>query len=379
MKKSVLAIAVAAAAMVASSAVSAAQVYNKDGVTLDIGGRVEALLMDGAKAGADTNHNSSIRDRYRLSVKGTAKLTDWATAYGFWETQQQHAGDSKEDQDTNLRYAYVGVDFGKFGKVQAGRFEDAYKWADLVTDILEEEGCNALVGDERNSGKIDYTWEGYGVHFGFTLQTAVKDYGNDGIGKDDKGAAKKQLNLAIKQNVKTGFSTALGYTSPKVLFGPISIRAGYTYVDFEEKAGFKDLETKADNAKYWLVGASWGTHKKGFYVGTDYSELKVKRYDGIESGKIKGFEFATSYGFDSGVVIAAAYSQRKYDDPVLKYDGKMKLISVTAAYNMTPNFRVWAEAHFDAGSTKGYGKFVYDRVNNPDDHNCYMIGARYTF
>lgn len=357
MKKSVLAIAVAAAAMVASSAVSAAQVYNKDGVTLDIGGRVEALFMDGAKR-ADTGvRNGTLRDRVRLNVKGTAKLTDWATAFGFWETQNQHAGNSTEAGTTSLRYAYVGVDFGKFGRVQAGRFEDSLEWASNVTDVLEEDGCNALVGDERNSGKIAYVWEGYGVHFGINAQTAVNNWKND------------CLDAAP---VKGGFSTALGYTSPNVLFGPISVRAGYTYVDFDQNlaaAGtYKD-------AKYWLVGASWGTHKKGFYVGTDYSELKLKRQNNLDSGKVKGFEFVVSYGFDSGVVLNAAYSQRKIDDPATNKDGKMKLVSVTAAYNMTPNFRVWAEAHFDASSTKGYGKYFY----NGDDHNCYMIGARYTF
>lgn len=363
MKKSVLAIAVAAAAMVASSAVSAAQVYNKDGVTLEIGGRVEALLMDGAKAGNTTNHNSSVRDRVRLNLKGTAKLTDWATGFGFWETQNQHAGNSTEAGATSLRYAYVGVDFGKYGRVQAGRFEDAFKWADLVTDVLEEDGCNGLMGDERNSGKIMYTWEGYGVHFGVNYQTAVSNWSNDEFDEAP---------------VKAGFSTALGYTSPAVLFGPISVRAAYTYMDIDEKLA---AAANRKDVKYWLVGASWGTHKKGFYVGTDYSERKIARAGDLKDWKVKGFEFVVSYGFESGVVLNAAYSQRKYDQPgkATLSDGKMKLVSITAAYNMTPNFRVWAEAHFDAGSDKGYGKYVYDRVDNTEDHNCYMIGARYTF
>ncbi|MBO6258174.1 MAG: porin [Succinivibrio sp.] len=357
MKKSVLAIAVAAAAMVASSAVSAAQVYNKDGVTLDIGGRVEALYMDGAKT---DHHNGTIRDRARLNVKGTAKVTDWATAYGFFEHEWNHQNNSDEAADTKMRYAYVGVDFGKYGRVQAGRFEDALEWASDVTDKLEEDGCNALIGDNRNSGKIMYVWEGYGVHAAINAQTAINDYSYD--------------CLTSTQTVKGGFSAALGYTSPVVLFGPISIRTGYTYTDFSDKTGFK---TAADDIKVWTVGASWGTHKKGFYVATDYTSLKLKRNDNIGDEKVKGFEFLVSYGFDSGVVLNAAYSYRKFDRPagVAANDGKMKLVSVTAAYNMTPNFRVWAEAHFDASSTKGYGKYYY----NGDDHNCYMVGARYTF
>ncbi|MCR5536164.1 MAG: porin, partial [Succinivibrio sp.] len=116
MKKSVLALAVAGA-MVASSVASAAVVYDKDGTSMAIGGRVEAMWHSGHDSADGTFKSTgdhTIRDRVRLNVSGRTKLADGITGYGFWETQNQHNGDSTQSQNTALRDAYVGVDFGKY-------------------------------------------------------------------------------------------------------------------------------------------------------------------------------------------------------------------------------------------------------------------------
>lgn len=367
MKKSLLALAVASAAFVATS-VSATPVYNKDGTSLDIGGRIEAMWMSGSehKAGKD---DQTIRNRARLNIAGRTQLTNGIAAYGFAEWQSQNAGDSAESGFAD-RDQYVGVDFGRFGKVQAGRYEDPFQYASDVTDHFEEHGCMALVGDERNSGKLSYLWSGFGVDAGVTGQFAEEKYSSDVLGTT---------------NVNDGFSLFAGYTSPNVVFGPISIRAAYKYLDGQKDGktynakGEEVLHAVAwDHEKTWAAGLSWGTFKKGLYLAVDYTYDKVEfRED--EEWKTKAFESIVSYGFDSGVVLSTGYQVRKIEkDALVDTDGTAKLWQATVAYNINPNFRIWAEANVDAGSDDGYS-LTGLKNDSKDAENLFDIGARYTF
>ena len=68
-----------------------------------------------------------------------------------------------EDGTTANRYTYVGADFGQFGLLKVGKFEDAVKYVIGPTDVFEDAGCNGLLNnDDRRSGMIMYSWSGYG-------------------------------------------------------------------------------------------------------------------------------------------------------------------------------------------------------------------------
>jgi predicted porin len=384
MKKSLLALAVASAAFVATS-VSATPVYNKDGTSLDIGGRIEAMWMSGGEQAA-ARDDSTIRNRARLNIAGRTQLTNGIAAYGFAEWQSQNAGDSAGSGFTD-RDQYVGVDFGKFGKIQAGRYEDPFQYASDVTDHFEEHGCMALVGDERNSGKLSYLWSGFGVDAGATVQFAENKYDSDVI---------KGLDKDTYVNVNDGFSLFAGYTTPNVVFGPISIRAAYKYIDGQRDDSnttgnmtiFKVGELKGtslgslDHEKTWAAGLSWGTFKKGLYLAVDYTYDKVEFFDEDNDLTTKAFESIISYGFDSGVVLSTGYQWRKQEiDKAAKgeyTDRAGKLVQFTVAYNINPNFRVWAEANIDAGSDDYYS-LTKLKNDSKDAENLFDIGARYTF
>ena len=388
MKKSLLALAVASAAFVATS-VSATPVYNKDGTTLDIGGRIEAMWMSGGEHAA-ARDDSTIRNRARLNIAGRTQLTNGIAAYGFAEWQSQNAGDSAESGFAD-RDQYVGVDFGKFGKIQAGRYEDPFQYASDVTDHFEEHGCMALVGDERNSGKLSYLWSGFGVDAGATVQFAENKYNSDVV----KGLAKVD-DKDTYVNVNDGFSLFAGYTTPNVVFGPISIRAAYKYIDGQRDDKnttgnmiiFKGGELKGtdlgslDHEKTWAAGLSWGTFKKGLYLAVDYTYDKVEFFDEDNDLTTKAFESIISYGFDSGVVLSTGYQWRKQEiDKAEKgeyTDRAAKLVQFTVAYNINPNFRVWAEANIDAGSDDYY-YLTKLKNDSKDAENLFDIGARYTF
>ena len=359
MKKSLLALAVASAAFVATS-VSATPVYNKDGTSLDIGGRMEALWLSGStNTVKSAKGDSTIRNRARLNIAGRTQINSAIAAYGFTEWQSQNAGDSNGATGTfTSRDQYVGLDFGRYGKVQAGRYEDPFQFASDVTDHFEEYGCMALVGDERNSGKLSYMYSGYGFEGIVTAQFAEDNYDSD--------------VFVGPTNVNGGFSAYAGYTTPTVGFGPISVRAAYKYLD-----GQKDgTAVLWDNEKTWAGGLSWGTFKKGLYLAVDYTYDKVQYTDETtEDLKTKAFESIVSYGFDSGVVLSTGYQVKKTEKVDKDVDGKVWQANV--AYNINPNFRVWGEANIDAGSDDYSALTGYK--GNGDGENLFAIGARYTF
>ena len=188
---------------------------------------------------------------------------------------------------------------------------------------------------------------------------------------------------------------------PNVVLGPSSIRAAYKYIDGQRDKsnttknmtifkvdGSKYAGTKLgsfDHEKTWAAGLSWGTFKKGLYLAVDYTYDRVEFQDGAFDGNdltTKAFESIISYGFDSGVVLSTGYQWRKQEiDKAAEgeyTDRAGKLVQFTVAYNINPNFRVWAEANIDAGSDDYYS-LTKLKIDSKDAENLFDIGARYTF
>ncbi len=403
MKKSVLAVAIAAAAFAASAA-SAAQVYDKDGTTLAVGGQIEFMAGNaGNTYFGNKSADATTRDRARLTMAGRTQLTNGIAAYAYNEWQIDHAGNSDEAQDVSARQQYLGVDFGKFGKVQVGRYVDPFEYASNLVDVLDEVGVYGGY-DERNSGHISYMWSGYGFDAGVSYQMAVDNYRADELGG--------------LTNIDSGFSVYAGYTSPVVVFGPISIRAAYLYLNGQNgddnqqnlnpttstSATYADVYF--DNAKSIDAGLAWGTNGKGLYLATHYNYSKLNFADSdfgnIATGaatkvgdfeysyKVKAWESVVTYGFANGIRLGASYHYVKWDADLsasadgLKFkgkdDAKRKYVQLIADYNVTPNFKVWAEGLIDAGSDDGAGRITNATLKDDDGkHNSIMVGARYVF
>ena len=418
MKKSVLAVAIAAAAFAASAA-SAAQVYDKDGTTLAIGGQVE-FMAGNAGNSYFKNDDATSRDRARLTMAGRTQLTNGIFAYAYNEWQADHNGDiSADDTTLKARQQFLGVDFGNFGKVQMGRYKDPFVFASAVVDVLDEVGIYGG-NDERNSGHLSYMWKGFGFDAGVSYQFAVDGYSTDTLGLANTGI--EALNTYYKSqnfiddlaasgitgitsakidklgrfNVESGFSVYAGYTSVPVVFGPISIRAAYQYLKGQGNSETDTPSAVIDNLKTYDVSLAWGTNGKGFYVATNYNYSKAsldETYikvttatasdkDELDAIKTKAWETVATYGFENGIRLGASYHWINVDlDDV---DGDRKFVQLIADYNVTPNFKVWAETLFDAGSDDGLarlGGVTVDADNRVDvlEHNSFMVGARYVF
>ncbi len=367
MKKSLLSLAVVA---FAATSANAAAVYEKDGTALNIGGEVEIMggNANGYFADGKAGHDSTTRDRARLSLDGRTQLTSGIAAYGFYEWEVNHDGDSKEAQDLNARYSYVGVDFGAFGKLQAGRYEDPFEYASNVVDNLEEVGVYGGM-DERNSGNLSYMWSGFGFDAGVNYQFAVDNYNaDDFIGTFD---------------VDSGFSVYAGYTTPTVGFGPISIRAAYQYLNGQHEHEVASNTHENDDVasiksvKTYDLGVSWGNFGEGLYFATNFNHSKVTglKDDAFVEQTVRAWESMASYGLDMGVVVSVAYSDIKFTNTDYSESHK-KFAQLVASYDVNENFRVWAEGIFDCNSDDGQAVFQDSKT---DGSNGVLVGARYTF
>ena len=404
MKKTFLALAVAAVA--AASVAQAATVYDKDGTSLAVYGRVQSVIYNGDTSSSSDYNDNSMDTSARLGLDMRTQLAPWVAGFGKaeWETANGDSGEGNDfgGDNFNGRYLWVGFDFGQFGSVKFGKFEDAIKYAIAPTDIFEDFGCVAQLGnDDRRSGQMMYEWSGYGVDVKLSASTASDNQQVDGA-----------YYAGEKLDINAGFAASVGYTSPDVLFGPISIKAGYSYAEFQagdEEVSLTDTANWYDDYNQWAVSLSWGG-STGFYTAVMYqsrtfSMLDADSQDGwgnpindknlyfadIEDYTVQGVEFVLRYGFDNGMSIIAGYEWQNLDFDGLYYhtsnigageqwnggDLDASTINLEFDYQINPNFKVWTEARWNVDTDEGYDTMTNGVTNYEED--LYSIGARYTF
>ena len=362
MQKSLLALAVAAVA--ASSVASAATVYDKDGTSLDMYGRVQGVAYSQDYLNTSASGDAGLVGSGRLGFDLRTPLTENIAAFANAEWD---VSDSDTTESFSSRYLWVGADFGQYGQLKAGRFEDAvYNGVTAMTDILEDSGCVGQLGDgDKRDGMFMYTWSGYGVDFMATYGTA-----KDGQSVDGAWYADQELDI------KNSYSVALGYTTPDILFAPISVKAGWGYAQFQDdKATATTTNRLYDNYSHWAAGLSWGA-EVGPFVAATYNkrDFHMNADSGFDNYTVQGVEALVGYAFENGVSVTTGYEWLNHDGN--KQDVDAKVIPVYVNYNVTPNFNVWGEARFDADSDKEIAELSGDPSL---DENVYSVGARYTF
>lgn len=394
MKKSLLALAVAALAT--ASTVSATTVYDKDGTSLGVYGRVQSVFYSNHASGVSNDQNS-INASGRLGVDLRTQLSSGIAGFALAEWEAAN-GNNKNDEDDGFdaRYLWVGVDFGQFGKVKVGKFEEAIKYALYATDIFDDWGCLAYAGnDDRREGVVQYQWSGYGVDALVSYAFAKDNEHLDGAYFTQHGYETVDLDYSV--------SAAVGYTSPDVVFGPIAVRAGYLYGKFADNRQNNNLTIDGIDFEYdkydqWALGASWGKLNIGPYVGVQYQTRKFDfDYDtgkavGSDDYTVSGWEVAFGYSFANGVTVRTAYQTQNLDAGG-DLDLDAKAVPVYVNWQINPQFNVWGEARFDAGTDDSKDGKNFDTINglagssgySNTEHftnyaeNVFSFGMRYTF
>ena len=364
MKKTLLGIAIITSGLCAN----AATVYDKDGTSLDIGGRVQSVLYS-TKNNKAGNNDASIVNSSRFSISGKTKINDYVSGFGFAEWEMSNGKD-----DITAREQYVGTDFGDFGKLYAGKTYDAVKHVILATDIFEDYGCIAQPeSDDFRNGMMKYEYDNHGFYASASIQTAADN---------QKVYGEPDGDTNVGMNVDSGFALSSGYTIDDVVFGPLSFNLGYSYVRLQNDTDKRVIidpktGTAIDNGRNVAASVSWGTTDEGLYLAALYTDKKWNFSNNI-LGYTKGYEIVGGYSFDNGIGVYTGFesSYETMDEGEGKAPSKIeRRIPVYINYNANENFNVWAEAKFCAGGTPEFkGEKFHD-----DSGSQFAVGARYTF
>ncbi len=368
MKKSLLTASIIAS-MVCTA--QAATVYDKDGTSLNIGGRVQSVVYNGHYKQAGIN-DSSLVNSARLSISGQTKVNDWLSAYAFSEWDMADGNKNKIGDTIKAREQYVGADFGSFGKLTAGKTFDVTKKVIVVTDIFEDVDMQndiGLNGDRRNS-MFRYDLNTNGFFASLNFETATDDTKVFGKARD----------------IKSGEGVAIGYTFDDVWFGPLSIKAAYSYIEGQDDASAIGAK-RFDNAKQLAGSIAWGLADNGLYLASLFYNQKTN-FDtnhvqsAIHQTEARGFELVAGYTFDNGIGLYSGYNHWECTDKTSLGNKKAKFnrVPLLIKYTLNPNFKLWTEAEFDAGSDIDNRLSQYNTSGKPLATGTQLsAGARYTF
>ena len=372
MKKSLLALAVVAAA----TSANAATVYDKDGTSLAVGGRVQSVVYNGnADAAEIAEKDAGLVNSARLNIAGSTKINDSVSVFAFSEWNMADGNKSATGDNINTREQYVGADYGDFGKILGGKTYDAANAVLAATDVFEDFGARlqSSINGDRRTGMFRYVYDNNGIFGSVSYQTAA----------DGSSVA------GNKADVEGGCAAAAGYTFDNVVFGPLSFKAGYSYIkgqnDFSKTIGqFENSET-FDNFKVISASIAWGSTDNGLYIGALYNTQRVKQRandfvpsNSSNSDKKKGYEFVVGYTFDNGIGAFTGYNfvDVKTKEGSINSDSEIyRRVPVYVNYAINDNFNIWGEAEFDANSTTEKDH----KAQYGETGTMLSAGARYTF
>lgn len=378
---------------------------------MGIYGRVQSVFYS-ENHGTD-KENGSIDTSARMGFDLRTPLTSGIDVFALAEWEAANGNGKNDEADGfDARYLWVGFDFGQFGQVKIGKFEEAIKYAIGPTDHWEDAGCTGLAGnDDRRESTIMYQWSGYGVDAYISYAMARANEHLDGA-----YFAPQYENVDLDYS----WSVALGYTSPDVLFGPIGFRVGYLAGEFDndngydanglpkasnnswtetytnQQGGTEYYATQYDSYDQWAVSAFWGSLAQGPYMAAAYQvrSFDLNGYDYVNGVlttstgdyDVSGLEFTVAYTFQNGLRLATGYEMQTIEfDGDEDSDVDAVTVPILALWKVNPNFDVWAECRLDAGTDDDdNGGKNFDYVTGPNrttyySENVFSFGARYNF
>lgn len=346
MKKTIIAAAVAAAAL--TTGANAAEVYNADGTSLSIGGRVEARLQ---QQDGDAND----RTRARLNFEGKHQVNDNLYGLAKFETEwakNEHDGRlDSNDTDIDTRYLFAGLGMDA-GEITYGQQDGALVHLTNFTDIMSTWG---------KAASVDY----------------------DG----------NQLDTADQYNSLAGRTD--NYLAYNAQFDALGVSAGYRFADGENAT---DRDNRVDNSQDgYALSLTYGIADTGVIVGGGYSEQNDNEqamvttaftydalylaalythvdYDDNTLHNYEGYEFAAAYTIDKTKFVATYNKgERKYDT--------VDVLSAEVNYFFTPSLFGYVGYKWnllddsDKKSLSDSNGILY----NVDKQDQAMVGLQYRF
>lgn len=332
MKKTILALAVPAALLIAGTA-TAANVYKTDSQSLDVYGKAEVDITHAGFGTQDvgkhngttgTDAQNDLESYGRIGLKGTTKINDDLSAFGRGEWQV--AGQNSDGSKFTARHVYMGLDFGDSGNVKFGQTDTPmYTNVMSIVDIFDEWGYvveNGVYGGNRQASQVIYSND-----FGpVTFQGSYQFHNQDG--KDNFGTGKSTV-----QN--SAYSATLAYHTGVGL----NVRGGYARQNYDASA-YKNN---------WAMGLDYTMDN--LYVAALYSATKAEDTASV-STDLNAYDIAASYTMGKTRVYTGYAIQRTNGD-AQESKTAVNQYTLGAEYNFTSNFLSWVEYRHNNGSADG--------------------------
>ncbi|BCB60721.1 MULTISPECIES: porin [Halomonadaceae] len=333
-KKTTLALAVSG--LLGASAAQAAMVYDQDGTTLDIYGRI-AMGFEGGGAEENNVDNSEEFRNFGSRLRITAGHQITSDLRAFARVEWRFTGDERNQASgfDEVRNSYIGLDSEQYGTFTAGNFDSFYDSEVMgVFDVYVERGYEFAGGGLQARGdSLAYMTPDLN---GFQAFIAAKHFSERGLEPSDQTSEGNVIATQGGVTYATGpLRLALGYVEDTVRGGGngetrVGTTAEYAINDaFSARLGYEtrgDSDTQGGGFDTVGLGGTFATGAWTFYL--DYYNIEL---DNVS---------------DSRDAWAAA-----------------------AHYDLSNNFDVFVELN-DANE---------DAVNSYEDDLYYAVGARYHF
>ncbi|MGU5725992.1 porin Omp38 [Aeromonas caviae] len=328
MKKTILAIAIPA---LFASAANAAVVYDKDGTSFDIYGRVQANYYGDSDnpnplTQADTQGDAELIGTSRLGWSGKVALNNTWSAIA--KTEWQVAAENSDDSKFKSRHIYAGFDGTQYGKIIFGQTDTAFYDVLEATDIFNEWGSYGNFYDGRQEGQIIYS-NSFG---GFKGKLSYQTNDNEAVKVADVGGKSFTTEFpGIKRNY--GYAAAAGYDFD---FG-LGLNAGYAYSDLESTTN-----TNTGEKSEWALGAHYAIN--GFYFAGVYTEGDLKNDTTGYKGEGRGYELAASYNVDAWTFLAGYnFKEGKDNTAGSSYEDMVDETLLGVQYAFTSKLKAYTE------------------------------------
>lgn len=338
MNKTMIALAVSAAAL--ATGANAAELYNQDGNSVEMGGRAEARLsLKDGKAEDKT--------RIRLNFLGKVEIQDGLYGVGFYEgefTTNENGGatDNEDSTDITNRYTYAGLG-GTFGEVTYGKNEGALGVITDFTDIMAYHGNSAadkIAVADRSDNMLSY--KGQFQDLGLKASYRFADRSENAAGE-------------YVDNNADGYSLSAIYA-----IGETGVKLGAGYADQDQSNEYMLSGSYAISDLYFAGVFTDGEKAAAFKDSVDYT----------------GYELAAAYTLGQ-TVFTTTYNNAETND-----ETSADNIAIDATYYFKPNFRGYVSYNFNLiseGDKIGSTAQLSSSATPADAEDEIALGLRYDF
>jgi predicted porin len=350
MKKSLIALALVAAAPVAFAATSNVDVYGAiDASVTNVDVKINGVTL------ADNTVVGSLPgalDGSKIGLKGSEDLGGGMKA--VWQVESTIDVDGGASRTFGTRNTYVGLS-GGFGTVLAGRHDTPEKMStgalDLFADQNGDYNQSLTIVDTRENNVIAYVSPDFsGMHFAVA---AVAGEG-DGVTTGETAAA---ANASNNNGLMDHWSAAAIYKN-----GPLHASAAMTSIKAGYVVDLRDVMAQADTAlgaatttdiDIYRIGLGYtigdlkmtaiyqnidvdGVNilEKGYVVGAAYTmgPIVLKAQYNERENLLKGWTVGADYNLSKRTAVKVAYTNQKEESGVVDFSAKLLSVGLRHSF-----------------------------------------------